>query len=285
MYSFKIFTFVLIMSLFFASLNSGSNGNCYYVGNKQEAVLVDAGISCRETEIRMARLGLSLKSVKGIFVTHEHFDHVRGISVLSKKYQIPVYITNPTLQQARLRIKPHLIARLKAYEPVSLGGLRITAFPKLHDAVDPLSMIVDDGTNKVGVFTDIGFSCEHVIKHFAQCHAAFLESNYDEQMLEVGPYPLPLKNRIRGGKGHISNRQAANLFKLHRPEYMSHLILAHLSEHNNSQALVQNLFNSIAGQTQMIVATRYRETELFCVDGGVKNSKRAAYKEEQLSLF
>lgn len=274
------------MSLFFASLNSGSNGNCYYVGTNQDAVLIDAGISCRETEIRMKRLGLSLKNVKGIFVTHEHFDHVKGISVLSKKYQIPVYITNPTLQQSRLRIKPHLIARLKAYEPISLGGLTITAFPKLHDAVDPLSMIVEDGINKVGVFTDIGFSCDHVIKHFAQCHAAFLESNYDEHMLEVGPYPIPLKNRIRGGKGHISNREAANLFKLHRPEFMSHLILSHLSEHNNSQVLVQNLFNSIAGQTQMIVATRYRETELFCIDSSVKNSKSITYfKQEQLSLF
>jgi phosphoribosyl 1,2-cyclic phosphodiesterase len=147
-------------------------------------------------------------------------------------------------------------------------------------------MIVEDGINKVGVFTDIGFSCEHVIKHFAQCHAAFLESNYDEHMLEVGPYPVPLKNRIRGGKGHISNRQAANLFKLHRPGFMSHLILSHLSEHNNSQALVQNLFNSIAGQTQMIVATRYRETELFCIDSSVKNSKSITYfKQEQLSLF
>jgi phosphoribosyl 1,2-cyclic phosphodiesterase len=105
-------------------------------------------------------------------------------------------------------------------------------------------------------------------------------------MLEVGPYPVPLKNRIRGGKGHISNRQAANLFKLHRPEFMSHLILAHLSEHNNSQALVQNLFNSIAGQTQMVVATRYRETELFCIDGfGVSRSNKIYRKEEQLSLF
>jgi phosphoribosyl 1,2-cyclic phosphodiesterase len=275
------------MSLFFASLNSGSNGNCYYVGNKKEAILVDGGISCRETEIRMKRLGLSLKNVKGLFVTHEHFDHVKGVSVLSKKYQIPIYITNLTLQQSRLRIKPHLIVSLKPYAPVTLGDLTITAFPKKHDAVDPLSIVVANGENKVGVITDIGIACNDVIKNFSECQAVFLESNYDEEMLETGPYPIPLKNRIRGGQGHISNRQAANLFKQHKSKFMSHIILAHLSEHNNTPALVENLFKSIAGDTHVIVATRYRETELFFTESGGKNVVKRSVnsKQMQLSLF
>jgi phosphoribosyl 1,2-cyclic phosphodiesterase len=275
------------MSLFFASLNSGSNGNCYYVGNKREAVLVDCGISCRETEIRMNRLGLSLKKVRALFVTHEHFDHTKGIAVLSKKYQIPVYITTLTLQQARLRLKPHLISTLKPYAPVTLGDLTITAFPKQHDAVDPLSVIVANGENKVGVITDIGIACADVIKNFAQCQAAFLESNYDEHMLDTGPYPMPLKNRIRGGQGHISNREAANLFKQHKPKFMSHLILSHLSEHNNTPAIVENLFKPIAGNTQVVVATRYRETELFFTEGGEQKIVRKAIngKQAQLSLF
>jgi len=275
------------MSLFFASLNSGSNGNCYYVGNKREAVLIDVGISCRETEIRMQRLGLSLKNVRGLFVTHEHFDHTKGIAVLSKKYQIPVYITNLTLHQARLRIKPHLIVSLKPYAPVTLGELTVTAFPKRHDAVDPLSVIVANGENKVGVITDIGIACEDVIKNFAQCQAAFLESNYDEHMLDTGPYPMPLKNRIRGGHGHISNREAANLFRQHKSKFMSHIILSHLSEHNNTPAIVENLFKPIAGNTQVVVATRYRETELFYTEGGAQNSIRKPInsKQMQLSLF
>lgn len=274
------------MSLFFASLNSGSNGNCYYVGNKHEAVLVDCGISCRETEVRMKRLGLSLKNVRGLFVTHEHFDHTKGISVLSKKYQIPVYITTLTFHQARLRIKPHLIVTLKPYAPVTLGDLTITAFPKRHDAIDPLSMIIANGENRVGVITDIGIACDDVIKNFAQCQAVFLESNYDEQMLDSGPYPIPLKNRIRGGQGHISNRQAVNLFKQHKPKFMSHIILSHLSEHNNTPDIVENLFKPIAGDTQVIIATRYRETDLYFTEGGEQNIRKSTSgKQTQLSLF
>src|ERR1700733_12656087 len=125
------------MSLFIASLNSGSNGNCYYVGNEHEAVLIDAGISCRETERRMLRLGLSMKKVKAIFVTHEHSDHINGISTLSRKYQIPVYVTPHTLQFGRLVLKEGLTRTFSAYAAVTIGNLSVTAFPKFHDATDP----------------------------------------------------------------------------------------------------------------------------------------------------
>lgn len=222
------------MSLFITSLNSGSNGNCYYVGNDNEAVLIDAGISCKETEIRMKRLGLSLRKVKAIFVSHEHSDHINGVSVLSKKYQIPVYVTPNTRREGRLNLKENLSFTFRAYEVITLGNLTITPFPKLHDASDPHSFVVASDTVKVGVFTDIGFACEHVIQNFKQCHAVFLESNYDEDMLEFGRYPIQLKNRIRDGKGHLSNKQALELFLQHRPAFMSHLLLSHLSAENNS---------------------------------------------------
>jgi len=272
------------MSLFIASLNSGSNGNCYYVGNQHEAVLIDGGISCRETELRMKRLGLNLKKVRAIFVSHEHFDHTKGIPTLSKKYQIPVYITARTQQHARLRLKEHLVGSFMPYESVSIGQLTVTAFPKRHDAIDPHSFIISNETVKVGVFTDIGSSCEHLIKHFTQCHAAFLEANYDEGMLENGVYPLPLKNRIRGGEGHLSNTQAADLFVKHRPDFMSHLFLSHLSKNNNSPTVVQNLFHKIAGSTEIIIATRYRETALYPIHAeSLKNRMRL--EPAQLSLF
>src|ERR1700710_143195 len=111
------------MSLFVASLNSGSNGNCYYVGSEREAILVDAGISCRETETRMARLGLSMRKVKAIFVSHEHSDHIRGITVLAKKYQLPVYITQATLLHGGLRLDEHLVSSFLADEPIRIGNL------------------------------------------------------------------------------------------------------------------------------------------------------------------
>jgi phosphoribosyl 1,2-cyclic phosphodiesterase len=253
------------MSLFIASLNSGSNGNCYYVGNGQEAILVDAGISCRETERRMHRLGLSMQTVKAIFVSHEHTDHISGIPVLAKKYQLPVYITEAIHYHGNLSIQKEQVFSFKAYEPVQIGNLAIQAFPKFHDAAEPHSFIVNGNNVNIGVFTDIGSACDHLIMHFKHCHAAFLEANYDEEMLEKGSYPRHLKNRIRGGHGHLSNKQALEVFTQHKPAYMSHLFLSHLSRDNNSPQLVQQLFNEHAGETQIIVASRFEETAVYHV--------------------
>ncbi len=253
------------MSLFIASLNSGSNGNCYYVGNDQEAILVDAGISCRETERRMTRLGLSMQMVKAIFVSHEHTDHICGIPVLAKKYKLPVYITDSTLYHGRLEIQKEQVYSFKAYEPIRIGNLAVQAFPKRHDAAEPHSFIVNGNNVNIGVFTDIGSPCENLIMHFKHCHAAFLEANYDEEMLEKGSYPRHLKNRIRGGHGHLSNKQALEVFTKHRPAHMSHLFLSHLSRDNNSPQLVQQLFNEYAGNTQIIVASRFEETAVYHV--------------------
>ncbi len=273
------------MSLFVASLNSGSNGNCYYVGNDQEAVLIDAGISCRETEVRMKRLGLSLSKVKAIFISHEHADHINGVSTLSKKYQLPVYITADTKRQGRVNIKEHLDFSFRPYEAITIGGLTVTAIPKLHDAIDPHSFMVSNESVTVGVFTDIGFPCEHVIAQFQLCHAAFLESNYDEYLLETGHYPIQLKNRIRGGKGHLSNKQAVELFVTHRPPFMSHLILAHLSAENNSQKMVKELFEEAADNTKIIIATRSKETPIFHIRSSTTKRVAAIGTHSQLSLF
>jgi len=253
------------MSLFISSLNSGSNGNCYYVGNEQEAVLIDAGISCRETEKRMQRLGLSLHRVKAIFISHEHGDHINGLSQLARKYQLPVYITPCTLFNARIPDKRFIVHPFRSYEPVWIGLLCITAFPKYHDASDPHSFIVACQDTRVGVFTDIGAPCAHLIHHFSECHAAFLEANYEEEMLDKGKYPVYLKRRIRGGKGHLSNRQALDLFVHHKPAFMSHVLLAHLSQENNCPNLAQSLFTAHAGDTEVIVAYRHQETPLYTI--------------------
>jgi phosphoribosyl 1,2-cyclic phosphodiesterase len=255
------------MPLFISSLNSGSNGNCYYVGNEREAVLIDAGISCRETERRMARLDLSLQTVKAIFVSHEHSDHIRGISQLAKKYQLPVYITPQTLQGSGLSAQRYPIRPLRGYEPVWIGDLAITAFPKQHDARDPHSFLVADGQTSVGVFTDIGAVCQHVVHHFSQCHAAFLETNYDDDLLTLGRYPPYLKKRIQSDEGHLSNHQALALFRQHKPAFMSHLLLAHLSKDNNSPQIVGDLFKAHAENVKVIVASRFAETPVFCIEG------------------
>lgn len=271
------------MSLFICSLNTGSNGNCFYVGNHTEAVLIDAGISCRETERRMTRANLSMAKVKAIFITHEHQDHINGVNTLSKKYNLPVYITTGTLRQARLKIQPHLIATFKAYLPVKVGNLSVLPFPKYHDASDPHSFIIEHNKVKVGVFTDIGMPCRHVRQQFEQCHAAFLESNYDEEMLRLGSYPYYLKERIRGDSGHLSNVQAHDLFMKHKPPFMSHLLLSHLSANNNSIDIVRSLFEGSPGNTKIMVATREKETPVY----HVRNTAVAGEQVErmQLSLF
>lgn len=270
------------MHLSITSLNSGSNGNCYYIGNEQEAVLIDAGISCRETENRMKRLGLSMHKVKAIFVSHEHSDHIRGIPVLARKYHLPVYITYGTLQNSRLDFSSVLVEPFRAYEPVQIGNISVTAFPKLHDARDPHSFIVTCKDINVGVFTDIGAPCDHVINQFKICHAAFLEANYDDGLLDRSFYPFHLKQRIRGGKGHLSNAQALNLFTSHKPDFMSLVLLSHLSKNNNCPKLVEDLFTLNAGSTEVIVASRYKETPVFDI-GSFKKPKQ--HSGTQMSLL
>ncbi|MGX5687463.1 MBL fold metallo-hydrolase [Arcticibacter tournemirensis] len=256
------------MELFITSLNSGSNGNCYYIGNRREAVLVDAGISCRETEKRMKRLGLSMDKVKAIFVSHEHSDHIKGIPVLAKKYQLPVYITERTLFRGGLMLPAPQVMPFTAYETINVGELCITAFPKFHDASEPHSFVISYNDIRVGVFTDIGRPCEHVIKNFRECHAVFLEANYDDEMLDKGNYPYYLKQRIRGGLGHLSNKQALELFTSCRSSALSHLLLSHLSKNNNCPDLVHSLFSQHAGNTSVVVASRYEETPVYIISPG-----------------
>jgi phosphoribosyl 1,2-cyclic phosphodiesterase len=275
------------MSLHITSLNSGSNGNCYYLANEQDAILVDVGLNCRETEKRMARLGLSMNKVRAIFISHEHSDHIHGLPVIAKKYQLPVFITPGTLRGGRLLIQDHLVKTFDPHKAVLIGEIAITAFPKLHDASEPHSFIVSCGEVTVGVFTDIGFACEHVIKYFKLCHAAFLEANYDEEMLDSGRYPYFLKNRIRGGRGHLSNRQALELFTSCKSAGMSHLLLSHLSRDNNSPDLVLELFRRSAGETEIVVASRDKETEIYYISKDETVLPKKAFREEpvQYSLF
>lgn len=278
------------MALFITSLNSGSNGNCYYIGNDTEAVLVDAGISCRETEKRMQLLGLSMNKVKAIFISHEHTDHIKGVESIAEKYALPVYITLTTAQRGRLHFKKQLLNYFIAQQPINIGSLTVTAFTKLHDAVDPHSFIIACAGITVGVFTDIGACCQNITTYFSQCHAAFLEANYDDMMLEEGRYPLFLKNRIRGGEGHLSNQQALEIFSNHRPKFMTHLLLSHLSKDNNDPQKVIQLFTKNAGDIKVVVASRYQQTPIYTIQSNLNKTATKTHRKIpvptlQLSLF
>ncbi len=256
------------MALFISSLNSGSNGNCYYIGTAKEAVLVDAGISCKEIEKRMKKLELPIEHVKAIFISHEHADHIKGLSTLSLRHKIPVYITDITRKNARIKLDLGNTFSFVHLKTISVGHFEVTPFSKHHDATDPFSFTIHHNGINIGVFTDIGLPCKHLIHHFKLCHAAFLEANYDDDMLANGSYPHYLKTRISGGKGHLSNAQALELFVKHRPGHMSHLLLSHLSKNNNNPELVQQLFDKHAGPVNIIVASRYQESALFSIGNG-----------------
>lgn len=278
------------MSLYLTSLNSGSNANCYYIGNRNEAVLVDTGLSCRETERRMKLLDLSMEKVRAIFISHEHGDHITGLAGLSKKYRLPVYITDGTLRNTRIPIEQQLVHSFNHSKPVTIGGLSIQAFQKSHDAADPHSfMITGSGTN-VGIITDIGYACKQVLKFFSRCHAVFLESNYCDAMLANGNYPYHLQQRISSDRGHLSNKQALELFQQYKSPNLQLLILSHLSKNNNKPELVEQLFAPHAGNTKVVVASRYEAGPIFTIAGNKTASTHQKKKtlrkhEQQLSLF
>lgn len=278
------------MALYFTSINSGSNGNCYYVGNDNEAILVDVGLTCKEVETRMNRLGLSISKVKAIFISHEHSDHIKGLAVFAKKHKLPVYISTATLKSSRLILDANNTFSLNHLQHTQIGDLKISAFSKFHDAADPYSFTIECNEVRVGVFTDIGSVCDRLIAHFKNCHAAFLEANYDTEMLENGRYPYFLKRRITNGHGHLSNAQALELFINHKAPYMSHLLLSHLSKDNNDPQLVETLFKNVAGDTFVKVASRYEETEIYYVGSNTNsvtsyNFDPNLHQPEQLNLF
>lgn len=288
------------MSLYITSLNSGSNANCYYIGNNRDAILIDAGLSCRETEKRMKQLDLSFDRIRALFVSHEHSDHISGVPGIAKKYKLPVYITSGTLKNGRIPLDPSQVRTFKHGKAVSIGELSVTPFRKSHDAADPHSFMVSGSGVNIGVITDIGYACKKVIRYFSQCHAAFLESNYCEEMLEKGSYPYHLKKRIRGEEGHLSNAQALELFLHYRSPELKLLILSHLSKNNNHPRVVEKLFAPHAGKVRVVIASRYAASELFAVKGSSSRSNdinqnprvssrklpgRKGRNESQLSLF
>jgi len=247
----------------YCSIASGSNGNCYYIANGDDVVLVDVGLNTKHVEIRMARLGIEPQGVKAIFITHEHTDHIKGLSVFCKRYQIPVYLTEGTYKGTKLQLPAHLVHIIKSDEAVSIGSLKVVGVPKFHDAKEPCSFLVTDGVFNVAILTDIGRSCDNISRTIQCADVLLLESNYDEEMLKVGRYSYFLKNRISSGWGHISNSEALQMFIENKSDRLKHLILGHLSGQNNTVDLVYDAFVDHCDGLELSIATRDEESLMF----------------------
>ncbi len=252
----------------FAALASGSSGNCFVIEKNKKLILIDAGISCKQTFLRLENLKLNPRKIDSIFITHEHRDHIKGLDVLKKKTDAEIFITKKTFLNARTTLDKDQVNFIKNNETIRRVGFEINAFSKSHDAEDPVSFIVH-GSNSLAVLTDIGKPCSNVIGAVKDADSIILESNHDEDMLQNGRYPIFLKRRIASNVGHLSNHQAS-LLALENASKLNNLVLAHLSLNNNTEELAYknmylNLKKSKAKPKKLTVSNRYQETKLFRV--------------------
>lgn len=228
----------------FASLGSGSKGNATLVQAGDTLVMVDCGFSVRESTRRLTTLGLTPHNLDAILVTHEHSDHCSGVAALSRKFQIPVYLTHGTQHSGRCD-DCFSTQSLDLHDRFTIGDLEIDAIAVPHDAREPCQYRFFHRGMSLGVLTDLGSVTPHVVASFRGCDALVLEFNHDEQMLREGVYPVHLKRRVGGDWGHLNNRQAADLLAQTESHSLRHLVVAHISEKNNSRASAEQALLSV----------------------------------------
>jgi phosphoribosyl 1,2-cyclic phosphodiesterase len=245
------------------ALASGSNGNCYYIGNEKEAILVDAGITCKQILNRMAEKNLDSRKIRAIFISHEHGDHVRGVRVLGKKLDIPAYMTKGTFDSLYFTNQPLAVKYIIPGEIIQIGSFTIYSFLKNHDGNEPASFRIESGGINIGVFTDIGIPCNNVTSHLGKCRALFLETNYDEKMLLEGSYPYHLKKRIYSDVGHLSNKQAFELLNTYAGNELECVFLSHLSAENNTPQKAFKEIEPLAARFKIMLTSRVEAAEVY----------------------
>lgn len=260
------------------SIASGSSGNCIYVGSENTHVLVDIGISGKKMEAGLKELDLTGKDLDAILITHEHSDHIQGLGVIARKYGIPIYTTGGTVDAIQRmksgigKLPEGIFREIREDEAFTIKDLTIHPFQISHDAAHPVGYRLECGEKSVGIATDLGRYGDYLVDRLQKLDALLLEANHDVRMLQVGPYPYRLKQRILGDRGHLSNENAGRLLCRLLHDHMKAVFLGHLSKENNYEALAfETVCSEVtlgdnpykAGDFKIQVARRDRVSEII----------------------
>jgi phosphoribosyl 1,2-cyclic phosphodiesterase len=255
-----------------AVLASGSKGNCILVRTNETKILIDAGLSGKKIWNAMEKLSLKEEKLNALFISHDHSDHIKGAGIVARKMKIPLYITQETYRygQKHLGIIDSYLTHFEVGDRIVVGDIMIQTFPSSHDAVDSCNFVITQAENesaKLAVCTDLGYSTRLTLNRISGTTTLILESNHDEDMLHNGPYPWDLKQRIRSNKGHLSNKQAVGIISSILHPGLKNIVLAHLSEENNSPELAERtsreFLESVRYDGKLYVADQYEPTPLL----------------------
>jgi phosphoribosyl 1,2-cyclic phosphodiesterase len=273
-----------------APLGSGSAGNSYYFESDGTGILVDAGLGPRTTRTRLESVGRSIETVRAIVVTHEHYDHIRGAQRLSRALHVPIYLTEGTLNASRIDPAETKVVVFRNNSTFAIGELNVHARRTLHDALDPACFVIEarDGT-RVGIASDLGYVDDPVLQHLSGCDGLFFESNHDLDMLRMGTYPWSLKRRIMSRFGHLSNDDSMLAVQRMIGAELKTLCLIHLSEKNNTEAIVrdmaQRLLQKTGLQLELSIARQFAPTGVFEIKRRGPARVSVPSRHAQLALF
>lgn len=267
-----------------APLGSGSAGNSYYFESDGTSVLVDAGFGPRETKKRLAAIGAEIESLRGIVLTHEHHDHIRGAERISRTYGIPIYLTSGTLDASAIDSTETTVVVFRNNSSFAIGDLLIHARRTIHDAADPACFVIEarDGT-RVGVASDLGHVDEPVRQHLSGCDGLLFESNHDLDMLRMGTYPWSLKRRIMSRFGHLSNDDSMSAVERMIGAETKALCMIHLSLKNNHESIVREMTERTIARAgakiELSIAKQFEPTGRFEI------GRKKVARHVQLALF
>lgn len=267
------------MKVKFISLASGSSGNCYYLGTETYGILIDAGIGIRTIKRTLKDFNIALETIKAVFVTHDHADHIKAVGHLGEKMNIPIYTTSlihsginkSYCMTEKLRTSAHF---LEKEQPMQLNDFIIESFEVPHDGTDNVGYCIEIAGKIFSFLTDLGEITETAAKYISKAHYLILEANYDEEMLKMGPYPKHLKDRILSSTGHMSNNDTADFLAENIQEHLQHIWLCHLSKDNNHPELAYKTIEwklkskgiLVGKDVQLTALKRNTPSEVYIID-------------------